>query len=69
MEALIFVMLAAILVSAGVGMTVVMARRMPVEVLVRAQAHGRFAGLGALESHGGSRKALRPAVGAQPVAA
>lgn len=69
MEISMFVMAAIALVAGGVGMTVVVAKRMPVEVLERAQRHGRFAGLGTPDLKGGSGKALGLPAGAHPVGA
>ena len=46
------------LIFGGVGVTFVMAKFVPMDVLEQAQAHGRFAGLGAAEdSVGGTGKA------------
>lgn len=69
MEISMIVIAAIALVAAGIGMTVTMARRMPVEVLERAQRHGRFAGLGTPDVKGGSGKAQGLPAGAQPVGA
>lgn len=46
MEVALLFVLGLGLIAAGVGMTTLLATRLPMDVLVTAQAHGRFAGLG-----------------------
>ncbi len=56
------------LIALGVGVTFLIATRVPTPVLVRAQAHGRFAGLGASQETSGIGRARRasPGAAAQP---
>jgi len=60
MEGALLLILALALITVGVGMTVLLATRVPMETLLTAQEHGRFAGLGSnQDSHGVGR--ARPA--------
>ncbi|MGT2490874.1 hypothetical protein ACU4GD_11015 [Cupriavidus basilensis] len=53
MDSALLLGLALGLVSFGVGVTFLIATRVPTLVLVRAQEHGRFAGLGASQETAG----------------
>ncbi|KDP87969.1 hypothetical protein ACU4GI_00785 [Cupriavidus basilensis] len=61
MDSALLLGLALGLVSFGVGVTFLIATRVPTLVLVRAQEHGRFAGLGASQETAGVGRAS-PAV-------
>jgi hypothetical protein len=62
METLLLVMLAAGLLAIGVGVTFLIATRVPMPVLEQAQDHGRFAGLGSVQSNPGAGKPRAAAV-------
>ncbi|WP_432260804.1 hypothetical protein [Cupriavidus sp. TMH.W2] len=67
MEVALLLALGLGLIAVGVGVTTLLATRLPVDVLVTAQEHGRFAGLGSnQESHGVGRaspSSIVPAAG------
>ncbi|CAG9167971.1 hypothetical protein LMG23992_00975 [Cupriavidus laharis] len=60
MEVALLFVLGLGLIAVGVGMTTLLATRLPMDVLVTAQAHGRFAGLGSNQENDGAGRA-RPA--------
>ncbi|MGE8365453.1 hypothetical protein [Cupriavidus sp.] len=68
MDSALLLGLALGLVSFGVGVTFLIATRVPTLVLVRAQEHGRFAGLGASQETAGVGRASRavPGVSVEP---
>ncbi|WP_454726461.1 MULTISPECIES: hypothetical protein [Cupriavidus] len=69
MDSVLLLGLALGLVTFGVGMTFLIATRVPTPVLARAQEHGRFAGLGASQETTGvgrSRPATTSPAGAAP---
>lgn len=51
------------LLSLGIGVTFLIATRVPTPVLVRAQEHGRFTGLGAAQETTGVCRAAPAAAG------
>ncbi|CAG2152881.1 hypothetical protein LMG31506_04693 [Cupriavidus yeoncheonensis] len=57
MEVALLFVLGLGLIAIGVGMTTLLATRLPVDVLVTAQAHGRFAGLGSNQESDGIGRA------------
>lgn len=57
MEVALLFVLGLGLIAIGVGMTTLLATRLPVDVLVTAQAHGRFAGLGSNQESDGVGRA------------
>lgn len=59
MSTALLCLLALGVVSLGVGMTLLIAVRVPVATLARAQAHGRFAGLGSADRDDGAGRAVR----------
>ncbi|MBF6988008.1 MULTISPECIES: hypothetical protein [unclassified Cupriavidus] len=59
--ALLFVLGLAAL-AGGVAMTVLLATRLPMDVLVTAQEHGRFAGLGSSQESDGVGRARQTRV-------
>lgn len=63
MDSALLLGLALGLVSFGVGVTFLIATRVPTLVLVRAQEHGRFAGLGASQETAGVGHASPAATG------
>ncbi|KWR77152.1 hypothetical protein [Cupriavidus sp. IDO] len=67
MDAALLLILALALIAVGVGMTFLLATRVPMDLLVTAQEHGRFAGLGSNQEDAGVGRA-RPArtVGVAP---
>jgi len=65
MDSVLLLGLALGLITFGVGMTFLIATRVPTPVLARAQEHGRFAGLGASQETTGVGRP-RPAAGVAP---
>lgn len=66
MNAALLSVLALGLIALGVTVTWLIATRVPMAALTRAQEHGRFAGLGATQESDGIGRA-RPAKAAAPV--
>ncbi|SPA51623.1 hypothetical protein [Cupriavidus taiwanensis] len=57
MEVALLVGLGLALIAVGVGVTTLLATRLPMDVLVTAQDHGRFAGLGSKQHSDGVGRA------------
>ncbi|WP_042879153.1 hypothetical protein [Cupriavidus necator] len=57
MEVALLFVLGLALIAGGVSMTIMLATRLPVEVLATAQEHGRFAGLGSNQESNGVGRA------------
>lgn len=57
MEVALLLALGLGLIAVGVTMTTLLATRLPVDVLVTAQEHGRFAGLGSSQESDGVGRA------------
>ncbi|MDK3023451.1 hypothetical protein QO239_12680 [Cupriavidus taiwanensis] len=57
MEVALLVALGLALIAVGVGVTTLLATRLPMDVLVTAQDHGRFAGLGSDQQRDGAGRA------------
>lgn len=57
MEVALLFVLGLGLIAGGVSMTTLLATRLPVDLLVTAQAHGRFAGLGSNQKDDGVGRA------------
>ncbi|MGO4330517.1 hypothetical protein AB4Z48_31740 [Cupriavidus sp. 2TAF22] len=68
MDSVLLLGLALGLLTLGVGVTFLIATRVPTAVLVRAQEHGRFAGLGASQEKAGigRPRAAATGIGAEP---
>jgi hypothetical protein len=57
MTAALLLVLALVLIASGVGMTLLIATRVPLDTLTTAQEHGRFAGLGSVDKSEGVARA------------
>lgn len=57
MEVALLVALGLALIAIGVGVTTLLATRLPMDLLVTAQDHGRFAGLGSNQQSDGVGRA------------
>ncbi|WP_354683648.1 hypothetical protein [Cupriavidus necator] len=57
MEVALLFVLGLLLIAGGVSMTILLATRLPMDVLVTAQEHGRFAGLGSNQESDGVGRA------------
>ncbi|SPA30214.1 hypothetical protein [Cupriavidus taiwanensis] len=62
MEVALLVALGLALIAVGVGVTTLLATRLPMDVLVTAQDHGRFAGLGSDQHSDGVGRASAPRI-------
>ncbi|MNT57610.1 hypothetical protein [Cupriavidus necator] len=57
MEVALLFVLGLALIAGGVSMTIMLATRLPMDVLATAQEHGRFAGLGSNQESDGVGRA------------